>query len=85
MKSKLSIGQLEVPEDYSLLGEMVKKELCEELIDILLRALDKQLKPDLDRVKFLKELLDNSIEENIKIENYEICQVLNDLRIVINE
>jgi len=85
MKSKLSIGQLEVPEDYSLLGEMVKKELCEELIDILLRALDKQLKPDLDRVKFLKELLDNSIEENIRIENYEICQVLNDLRIVINE
>jgi hypothetical protein len=85
MKNRLSFGQIEVPEDYLELGTELKKELCEELVDALLKVLDKQLNPELDRIQFLTEMLDNSIEENIRQEQYELCQVLNDLRTLINE
>lgn len=81
----MTLGRLEVPEDYLDLADEMKKELCEELIDALLKVLDKQLVPDMDRVKFLKELLNNTIAEQEKQEQYELCQVLTDLRTLINE
>ena len=84
-KQHVKIGEIEVPKDYWKMEDEIKKAICEELIDTLLRVLDKQLNPDMDRIKILNELLTSSIISNEKLENYEICQVMCDLRTIINE
>jgi hypothetical protein len=84
-KHHVKIGEIEIPKDYWNMEKDVRKELCEELIDTLLRVLDKQLNPEMDRLIVLDEILVSSIISNEKMENYEICQVMTDLRTIIND
>ena len=62
-----------------------KTILCEEILDAMLHMLDRELKPDLDRIQILDRLLESSIITNQEQEEYEICQVLMDIRTLINE
>jgi|694.fasta_scaffold02579_25 hypothetical protein len=86
MKDKhIKVGEIEIPKDYWQLNLDKRKELCETLVDTLLLVLDKQIRPDMNRLRVLDLLLISSIITNEKDENYEICQVLQDLRLLINE
>jgi hypothetical protein len=85
MEKHIKVGEIEIPKDYWKLDLDKRRELCETLVDTLLLVLDKQIRPDMNRLRVLDLLLISSIITNEKDENYEICQVLQDLRLLINE
>jgi len=85
MERHIKVGELEVPIDYFKFCKEDKDILCNEIMDAMLHMLDKQLRPDLDRIKVLDRLLESSIITNQEQEEYEICQVLMDIRTLMNE
>lgn len=85
MEKHIKIGEIEVPRDYWSLSLEQRRELCEQLVDTILLVLDKQVRPDMNKLRVLDLLLISSIITNERDENYEICQVLHDLRMLINE
>ena len=85
MEKHIKVGEIEIPKDYWTLDLETKRELCETLVDTLLVVLDKQVRPDMNKLRVLDLLLISSIITNEQEENYEICQVLHDLRLLINE
>ena len=85
MERHVKVGELEIPIDYFKFCKEDKEILCNEIMDAMLHMLDRQLKPNLDRLKVLDRLLESSIVTNQEQEEYEICQVLVDIRTLINE
>lgn len=81
----IKIGELEVPADYWSLDIEDRKDLCAIIADAIITVLDKEVKPDVDRMYMLNRLLESSIETNEIDENYEVCQVLSDIKQIINE
>jgi hypothetical protein len=81
----VKIGELEIPADYWSLNPNYKRELCLTIIDAILTLLDKQVSPELNRIVVLEKLLESSIITNAEDENYEICQVLTDIKNILNE
>jgi hypothetical protein len=47
-------------------------------------AIDRNLPPHINRIKFLDEVLESSIESNNDLEQYEISQTLFDMRKQLN-
>lgn len=85
MDKSIKVGELEIPADYWTLDQDIKRELCLTIIDAILTLLDQQLNPRLNRIDILDKLLESSIETNLQDENYEVCQVLSDIKQIINE
>ena len=85
MEKHVKIGELEVPVDYFKYNKEDKKELCNNVMDMMLHILDRQLRPDLDRIEILDKLLESSIITNQELEEYEICEVLKNIRELIKE
>lgn len=88
MKNKteqIKVGELEIPTDYFNMNPQDKKELCLLIIDTILTVLDKHVNPEFDRITILNLMLDSSIITNTEDENYEICQVLYDIKQIVNE
>lgn len=83
--SHIKIGELDVPVDYFNFCKEDKNILCNEVMDSMLHILDRQLKPELDRLEVLDKILESSIIINQEQEEYEVCQVLMDIRTLINE
>lgn len=81
----IKVGELEIPIDYWSMNEQDKMELNLVLLDAMLTLLDKQLNPDFDRLVILDKLLESSIESNEEEENYEICEVMKNIRTLLNE
>lgn len=84
-QNDLLIGELEIPTDYFEFTEEEKDELCNQVMDMMLTVLDRQLKPELNRINVLDKILESSIITNQEMEQYEICQVLMDIRNRLNE
>jgi hypothetical protein len=84
-QNTVRIGELEIPADYWSLNENNKRELCLTIIDAILTILDKQVSPEISRTMILDGLLESSIQTNIEEENYEICQVLTDIKSILDE
>lgn len=85
MDKHIKVGEVEIPIDYFSFNRNEKEALCLQLMDAMLHMLDKQLNPELNRIMILDKLLESSIESNIELEQYEICEVLKDIRTLINE
>jgi hypothetical protein len=85
MSKHIKVGELEIPIDYFSFNRNEKEQLCLQLMDAMLHVLDRELNQELDRVAVLDRLLESSIITNQDEENYEICEVLKDIRILINE
>jgi hypothetical protein len=85
MSKHIKVGELEVPIDYFSFNRNEKEQLCLQLMDAMLHVLDRELNQELDRVSVLDRVLESSIITNQDEENYEICEVLKDIRILINE
>jgi hypothetical protein len=62
-----------------------KKLICNEIIDRLLLQIDREIDPTINRIQFLDEMMESSIETNLKDENYEVVQVFSDVRKMLNE
>lgn len=79
-EEEIDIGSIDVPIDYSKLNSKQKKAICNNLIDTLLMSIDRTLPPHINRIQFLDEVLESSIESNNDLERYEISQTLYDMR-----
>ena len=79
-EDEIDIGSIDVPIDYSKLNSKQKKAICNNLIDTLLMTIDRTLPPHINRIQFLDEVLESSIESNNDLERYEISQTLYDMR-----
>lgn len=84
-KDKIDIGYIDVPKDYAALTTDKKDALCNRIIDKLLFTIDKQLPAYMNRISFLDEILESSLESNEKEENYEVCMVIKDMINKLNE
>lgn len=81
----VKLGELEIPADYFKMSKEDKDVLCNVIMDAMLTVLDKEIKSDLDRIEIFDKILESSIITNQEQEEYEICQVLTDIRTLINE
>jgi hypothetical protein len=77
---EINIGNIDVPIDYIKLNDKQKKAVCNNLIDVLLMTIYNTLPPHINRIQFLDEVLESSIESNNDLERYEISQTLYDMR-----
>lgn len=84
-KEHVKIGSVDIPENYFDLQEEEKKEICELLANRLYLLVDKNSDPDIDRLFILNKIIDSSIITNELDNNFEVCQVLVDMRKLLNE
>jgi hypothetical protein len=85
MKSQIKIGELDCPIDYFEYSQEQKEALCNEILDMMLHMLDRELRPEINRMDALDMVLESSIITNQKCEKYEVCALLTDIRNLINE
>lgn len=81
----IDIGYFDFPKDYLSFDEEKRKNICTEIIDVMLHQIDKKLPEFINRVDFLDEILVSSIITGEADEQYEVCQVLTDCRKILNE
>lgn len=84
-REQVEFGWIDVPMNYNTFTDRQKKALCNRIIDTLLRVIDKDLDPTINRITFLDEVLESSLISNEESELYEICEVLLDCRKMLNE
>jgi hypothetical protein len=82
---KTKIGELEIPLEYFDLTKEEKDYLINEILNVMLTIIDKNVIPTVNRIDILNQILDSSIETNIEDEVYEICAVLWDIKQKLNE
>ena len=85
MEKSVKVGELEVPLDYFQLSNKHKRDLCLNIADAIITILVENLNPKIDKMDIMERLLDSSIQSNEQEENYEVCQVLKDIKLIINE
>jgi hypothetical protein len=85
LNKHVKLGDLEIPVDYFNMSKEDKEVLCNVIMDGMLTVLDRGLKSDIDRIEIFDKILESSIITNQEQEEYEICQVLVDIRTLMNE
>lgn len=85
MIKSIKVGELEVPADYWSLDKELKREICLTIIDAMLVIIDSQANPEIDRLLVMNRLVESSIQTNEQEENYEVCQVLTDIKTILDE
>lgn len=85
MRKKINIGKIDIPTDYFHYDEIKKKEVCEDLLEVLYIFIDRELDEKYNRIEFLKEVLQSSLESNVQLETYEVAAVLSDCIKILNE
>jgi hypothetical protein len=81
----IQLGYIDIPKNYNKLSIKIKNNICDLLIERLLISIDKELPEHINRVTFLKEVLESSLETNEEHENYEVCSVIYDSLNRLNE
>jgi hypothetical protein len=83
-REQVELGYVDIPKEYFNLTPRRKKVICNNIIDTLLTALERDLDPTINRIYFLDEILESSIISNNDLEQYEVSAVLNDCRKQLN-
>jgi len=86
-KEQINLGWIDIPLAYPTFTKKKKIVLCDNLIDTLLMYIDKELEqePYINRITFLNDVLDSSLQANIDLECYEVAQVIYDCKKRLNE
>lgn len=84
-KTQVKIGEIDVPKDYFTLSIEDKKEVCEYMADKIYTMLNKSVTEKEERDYLANQIIKSSLITNELEENYEMCQVLVDIRNLINE
>lgn len=84
---QIDLGYIDVPIDYINFSQEQKDALCDKLIDVLIKYIDSELirLPHINRIKFLNDILVSSLMSNEHLENYEICSVIRDMQLRLND
>lgn len=83
-KERIEIGELFLPKNYSTFNIEQKNALCNKIIESLFIVVDKSIEPEFSRFDVLDQLLESSIITNQEDENYEVCQILQDVRTLLH-
>ena len=84
-RESIDMGYIGIPKEYFVYDKETKELICNEIIDRLLLQIDREVDPTINRIQFLDEMMESSIETNLKDENYEVVQVFSDVRKLLNE
>jgi hypothetical protein len=81
-KDKVEIGYMDIPINYIHFDDDNKIRFCNMMIDKMLLILENELAhaPEINRITFLDEVLDSSLETNLEYEAYEIAAVIRDMK-----
>jgi hypothetical protein len=85
MKDKIEVGYIDIPINYINFTNKQKNIVCENIVDILYKYIDKELEPTINRLEFLDDVFDSTLDTNVEEENYEVAAVIRDCRKLINE
>jgi hypothetical protein len=85
MKDKIEVGYIDIPINYINFTNKQKNIVCENIVDILYKYIDKELEPTINRLEFLDDVFDSTLDTNVEQENYEVAAVIRDCRKLINE
>jgi hypothetical protein len=79
----VDIGELKIPVDYFKFTDKQKVSLCNTIIDSMLYIIEKNVEPEFDRMEILDGIIESSIITNLEDENYEVVQVLSDVKTLL--
>ena len=85
MKDKIEVGYIDIPINYINFTNKQKTIVCENIVDVLYKYIDKELEPTINRLEFLDDVFDSTLDTNVEQENYEVAAVIRDCRKLINE
>lgn len=80
----IKMGDIEIPEDYFQMNVIEKEVVCIAIMNNILELIDKEFHPAFNRMILLDKLLESSIITNTEKEEYEVAQVLTDIRKIVN-
>jgi hypothetical protein len=83
-KGNIPISEVFIPPDYFELNPIEKESVCLVLMNNILEVINKEFPARLNRFDLLEQILDSSIITNTQTEHYEVCQVLKDIKQLIN-
>jgi hypothetical protein len=86
-RKQIDLGFIDIPVSYPTFSKKQKGIVCDNLIDHLLIYIDKELEsvPHINRITFLNEILESSLQSNVDLELYEVAQVIYDCKKRLNE
>jgi len=76
---------MEIPQEYFKLSDEDKKLICDVILNKIYYMVDRMSTGDMPKLDFIYLLIDSSIITNEEEENFEVCQVLMDIRNLLNE
>ena len=83
--TNIEVGYIDIPIEYLKFSPERKKEVCINIIDLLLLDIDRHLAPEINRITFLNDVFESSLISNEDLEQYEVCEVLKDCRKELND
>lgn len=81
----IDAGDFEIPEDYFELEKIQKDAVCLVLIGHMFSVIEREFNPSLNKIEIINSLITHTITSHEKEEKYEICQVLKDVKTIVNE
>lgn len=85
MNQHLKLADLEIPKDLWSMSDKERKEITLTVKFFLEGLIKRQLGVRVNKQKFLKQLIESTIIVNEEQQNYEICQVMKDVKQLLDE
>ena len=82
---KKQIGYIDIPQEYGTYTQEEKIAVCNKILDKIMLVVDKELPAHINRMTFIDEILESTLESNEQEEKYEVCSVIRDIVKLINE
>lgn len=83
--NQINLDMFDIPDDYFELNKFEKEAVCLIFISHLLTLIEREFHPIFNRMDIMNSLLTYTINEHERLEMYEICQVLKDIKTLVNE
>jgi len=83
MKNHIKIADLQIPKNIWELTEEERKELVITVKEFLETLVDRQIKHNTNKKVFMVKLLESTIIVNEQEEQYEICQIIKEIKDMI--
>jgi len=83
MKNHIKIADLQIPKNIWGLTEEERKELVITVKEFLETLVDRQIKHNTNKKVFMVKLLESTIIVNEQEEQYEICQIIKEIKDMI--
>lgn len=84
-KRQLEVKNINIPDEYFDMEQNQKDEFLNDMIDTLFVHIDRTLPIGIDRLNFLKGVLESSLVGSVETEHYEAAAIIRDIIEKIDE